>query len=165
VETTGIPVLSATHLDVCTPIAYKTNPPSGGNHWPKWAVYAEYSSPVPREMYTHNLEHGGVVLTYACKASCPDVKAALEDIFKNAVDTFCIANGPVKTRVVLTPDPDIPTPIAASAWGATYTATCLDTASLNDFVMKRLGHGPELLCADGYDPVATVQGCNDGGGG
>lgn len=163
VETTGIPVKSAMHLPVCTSIKYGTNPPSGGDHWPVWAEYTEYTTPVPREMYTHNLEHGGVVITYRCKDPCPDIKAALEGAFKGATDPFCVVNGPVSTRVVLTPDPDIPTPIAASAWGATYTATCIDIPSLGDFIAKRVGHGTEPLCGDGYNVDTTTAACEDGG--
>jgi hypothetical protein len=163
VVTTGIPVKAAAHLPVCTSIPYATNPPSGGDHWPAWASYAEYAAPVPREMYTHNLEHGGVVITYRATDASPEVKAALEGAFKNAVDPFCVINGPVATRAVLTPDPDIPTPIAASAWGATYTATCIDLPSLTAFIADRIGHGTEPLCGDGYNPVTTVMACKDGG--
>lgn len=163
VVTTGIPVASASHLPTCTPIKYSTNPPSGGNHWGIWATYTEYTAPVPREMYTHNLEHGGVVLSYRCQGPCPEIKAALEEAQKGATDPFCVTNGPPATRVVLTPDPDLPTPIAASAWGATYTATCIDKASLGAFIATRIGHGTEMLCADGVDPAPVVAGCPDGG--
>jgi hypothetical protein len=160
VETTGIPVPGATHLPVCTPITYKTNPPSGGDHWPAWAAYAAYTSPVPREMYTHNMEHGGVVITYRCTTACAEIKTALEGVFKTVGEAFC----PSAARIILTPDPDIPTSIAASAWGATYTATCIDTASLSAFVAKRLGHGTEMICGGGEDPAITVLVCKDGGG-
>jgi hypothetical protein len=56
---------------------------------------------------------------------------------------------------VLTPDPDLDTPIAASAWGATYTATCIDTASLAAFVSEAYGKGPETTCANGEDLEVT----------
>ncbi len=52
--TTNIPEPDFNHIDVCTPLTYSTNPPSGGNHWPIWVAYKKYTEPVPREMYVHN---------------------------------------------------------------------------------------------------------------
>jgi len=153
VKTTGIPVASAQHVETCTPVAYETNPPSGGDHWGTWAAFKKYDSPVPREIYVHDLEHGAVVLAYRCETSCPEVVAALEEVYDGAAgDPLCISAGAgPKARLVLTPDPDLETPIAASAWGATYTATCIDTASLAAFVAQVYGKGPESTCYDGVD--------------
>src|SRR4051812_30001264 len=67
VEVTGIPVASANHIADCAHVKYDTNPPSGGNHWPFWAAYKKYGATVPREMYVHDLEHGGVVLSFKCE--------------------------------------------------------------------------------------------------
>jgi hypothetical protein len=162
VETTDIAVASAKHQLTCTAIAYETNPPSGGDHWGPWALYGKYTTRVPREMYVHNLEHGGVVLTYRCKDACPEVVAALEAVFDDAADTFCATQSPPIARLVLTPDPDSPTPIAAAAWGATYTATCLDPPSLTDFVNRVIGHGTEKICGGGADPVSVFATCSSG---
>lgn len=158
VETTGIEVTQAIHLPLCTPIKYATNPPSGGDHWAIWASFAKYATPVPREMYVHDLEHGGVVLSYRCKDACPEVIAALESVFDDAIDPFCFTQTP-KARVVLTPDPDLPAPIAASAWGATYVATCIDTPSLLAFVNRSIDHGTERICAGSSDPADVEAAC------
>ena len=40
--------------------------------------------------------------------------------------------------------------LAAAAWGATYTASCVDEASLRAFAVAHLGRGPENTCADGF---------------
>jgi len=159
VEVSGIPVASGRHLDVCTAIDPATNPPSGGEHWPVWARYAEYTAPVPREMYIHNLEHGGVVITYRCKDPCPELVAALEGVFADATDPYCATMSPPTPRLVLTPDANIPTPIAASAWHATYTATCLDPASLKNFIQSNIGQGSEMVCGGGVDPAAIIASC------
>jgi hypothetical protein len=157
VKTTNIPLEVPLHLTTCTPIKYATNPPSGGDHWGQWAAFKKYALRVPREMYVHDLEHGAVVLSYKCATECPDVVAALEKIFDEAAgDTLCVTQGGgPKARLVLTPDPDLDTPIAASAWGATYTATCIDTASLTAFVSANYGKGPEQLCYPGEDIEMT----------
>jgi hypothetical protein len=162
VERTGIPEPDFNHLPICTPITYATNPPSGGNHWPIWAAYTEYTTPVPRELYVHDMEHGGVVLLYKCEGACPTVVAALSAAFEAVSDPTCA--DPPKARMVLTPDPLLDTPIAAGAWGATYTATCIDPPSLAAFITAHYRHGREDFCTDGVDVEGVTSSCAGGGG-
>ncbi|WP_437290717.1 DUF3105 domain-containing protein [Sorangium sp. So ce406] len=148
---TGIPVPSAQHLPTCTPVQYATNPPSGGDHWGSWAAYKRYEAEVPRELYVHNLEHGAIVLAYRCPASgCAEVTAMLEEVRTEAAsDPRCLTlSGGPEARLVMTPDGALDTPIAAAAWGATYTATCLDKASLSRFVADNYAKGPEDTCGE-----------------
>jgi hypothetical protein len=164
VEVTNIPVKSATHVPDCTSVAYGTNPPSGGDHWGEWAAFRKYTQPVQREMYVHDMEHGAVVLAFRCEGSCPEVETTLGQVFDEAsADPLCVSNGAgPKARLVLTPDPKLDTPIAAMAWGATYTATCIDKASLAAFVADRYGKGSETTCAAGIDVEltgGTLAGC------
>jgi hypothetical protein len=157
VKTTGIAVAPALHVPVCEDVAYETNPPSGGDHWGVWAAFKKYTMPVPREMYVHDLEHGAVVLSYRCTDACPEVVAALEEAFDGAAgDPLCLSAGAgPKARLVLTPDAELETPIAAAAWGATYTATCIDKTSLAAFIAEAYGRGPEATCFDGQDIEVT----------
>lgn len=167
VVTTGIPVSGAVHVPACTPVAYDTNPPSGGDHWPIWATYAKYDGVVvPREMYVHDLEHGAVVLLHRCEGaepSCAEVEAALGAAYDGATsDPLCTSGA--HARLILTRDPLISTPIAAAAWGATYTATCIDPPSLAAFVASRYAKGPENTCAAGKDVAAPgFDPCPDAG--
>jgi hypothetical protein len=160
--TAQIPEPNFQHQDDCTPLAYSTNPPSGGDHWPHWAAYKKYATVVPREMYVHDEEHGAVVLAYRCAAACPDVIAALSGVFDGMADPLCLQNPGPAARVVLTPDPLLDTPVAAATWGATYTATCIDVPSLRAFADAHYGNGREQTCADGVDVEATPL-CGDGG--
>jgi hypothetical protein len=166
-EVTSIPEPDFNHIAVCTALTYATNPPSGGNHWPVWAAFKKYTEVVPREMYVHDLEHGAVVFSYNCPSGCPDVVSALASVFDGMADPLCLSNpGGPAARVVLTPDPDLATPIAASAWGATYTATCIDLPSLRAFANANYGKGREVLCANGVDVEASPPcGPLDGGTG
>jgi hypothetical protein len=172
VITKGITVPGAAHVPVCTRVDYETNPPSGGNHWGVWAAFKAYASPVPRESYVHDMEHGAVVLLYRCdsSAACPEVVKELEDVRAGVTsDSLCVASpGGVNARIVLTPDPMLDTPVAAAAWGATYTATCLDKASLANFIADVYGKGPEATCASGKDyddPASGAPDCDAGAGG
>ncbi len=88
--------------------------------------------------------------------------SAVYDAFP--ADPLCAGLGPA-ARLVLTPDPDLATPIAAAAWGATYTATCIDQASLMQFALDQYGQGPEDFCTDGLDIEGQGSVCADAGDG
>jgi hypothetical protein len=170
VKTTAIPVGPAVHLEYCTEIAYATNPPSGGDHWGTWAAFKEYSSPIPREVYVHDMEHGAVVLAYRCATACPEVVEMLREVVAEATsDPLCVQQpGGYAARLIITPDPELDTPVAAAAWGATYTATCLDKVSLAKFVAEVYGLGTEDTCYPGVDlegPDPGVPACKGGNGG
>lgn len=160
----NIPVDSAMHLPTCTPVDYGTNPPSGGNHWGIWANFKEYQNALPREVYVHDLEHGAVVLAYNCTTACPDVLDALRSVTAQSdSDSRCLQfpGGPER-RIIITPDPKLNTPIAAAAWGATYTATCIDEPSLFAFIAEHYAKGPEDICNPGVDfddPSAPIPMC------
>lgn len=168
--TTDIPLEKATHVDPCTDLDYPTNPPSGGPHWGVWAAFTTYEVTLPREMYVHNMEHGGVILLHDCEGACPEVLAMLDDARTVASgDPKClqVPGGPTE-RVIITPDPELDVPVAAAAWGATYTATCLHPESLRDFVKKHYDNGPESTCAQGKlfgDPDGGAPMCDDAGAG
>jgi hypothetical protein len=165
VEDVDIPEPDFNHLTLCTEVDYATNPPSGGNHWPVWAAFKIYDVPVPRELYVHDLEHGAIVLTYNCPDGCPDVVTALTTVFNDMpADSECAGppSGP-SARMVLTPDPLLATPIGASAWGATYTATCIDLPSLKAFAKAHYNHGREDFCTDGVDVSSATSSCSDAG--
>lgn len=53
------------HVREGTPVNdYVTRPPTSGRHWPQAAAWGISSTPVPDERAVHNLEHGGVVISY-----------------------------------------------------------------------------------------------------
>ena len=161
---TGIPTGTSTHMALCTHIDYPTNPPSWGPHWPQWAAFKTYTTPVPRELYVHDLEHGAIVLAYRCKSDCPDVVAFLQAAMDAVpADPKCDGSE-ARARLVLTPDPELEHPVAAAAWGATYTATCLDKASLAAFIAAHYGRAPEDFCSQGTDAEGVSNACSADGG-
>jgi hypothetical protein len=155
VEIDSPPLQPAGHVPVGTDIQWDSNPPSSGPHFPVWAAYQAYTTPVPRGYYVHDEEHGGVVLLYTCAdaagPACPDVAAALQQV-SDAVpdDPLCTAAGQgVRVRTVITPDPLLDVPVAAAAWGWVYKAQCVDLPTLEAFVLAHYGQGPEVLCNNG----------------
>lgn len=142
----------AIHVEQGTPLTYVSNPPCGGNHYPIWAMFRSHPKPLPRGNWIHNLEHGGIVFTYRCpsRAACPEIAAQLEALAASLpVDPLCEA--PIRNRVVITPDPDLPegVTVAASAWGYTLVARCVDPTLFTAFYKEHVGRATENFCTDG----------------
>jgi hypothetical protein len=147
------PLLPATHATIPTDIQWDSNPPSSGTHYPIWASFQAYTTPVPRGYYVHDLEHGAIVLLYNCgDAGCPDIVLALQAVSDSIPDDPLCAGQGTRVRTVITPDPLLDVPVAAAAWGWTYTAECADLPTLKQFAADHYGHGPESFCSPG---VAT----------
>jgi hypothetical protein len=153
VEIDSPSLMTAQHVPIGTTIQWDSNPPSSGPHYPIWAAYQAYTTPVPRGYYVHDEEHGGVILLYTCAdpAGCPEVAAALQSV-SDAIpdDPLCAQAGEgVRVRTVITPDPLLDVPVAAAAWGWVYRARCVDLPTLKAFALQHYGQGPEVLCANG----------------
>ena len=168
------PLLESPHIALGTDVTYSSNPPSSGPHYPIWAAFQEFATPVDRRNYVHDLEHGAVVLLYNCAllpgsdaggdggdggdgggdaaapSSCAAVVQGLRDLM-NALpaDPICNVEAGVRRRVVLTPDPLLTVPVAAAAWGWTYRAQCLDPGTLDAFARAHYAHAPENECLNG----------------
>jgi len=130
------------HVLEPAPITYADSPPSSGDHRPAWGRWGEYDY-LPPQRWLHNLEHGGLAFLY-------DPCAPIEVI--NALRAYVRAlpeddSGPF--RWVLTPYPDLPTPVAAVAWEWTWQAECVDIESLDKFVTDHYRQAPEDFGADG----------------
>jgi hypothetical protein len=70
---------------------YNSAPGSSGPHVGLLANWGVHEEPLPEELFIHNLEDGGVVLTYDCPDGCDDLKSELtalvEDVGGNVVLT------------------------------------------------------------------------------
>ena len=146
------------HVPECLPIQYRSNPPSSGDHYGVWAAFKIYSNAIPEGYWVHDLEHGAIVLTHNCPDGCDaDVAAAAAMLDGLPADPACLASGNgVRGRNIMTPDPKLDVPFAASAWGYTLRAKCFDPDAFRSFAMRHRGQAPEELCADGTDFSAGV---------
>jgi hypothetical protein len=141
------------HLAICSPTSYASKPPSSGNHYPIWPLFRVYSKPVPWGFLVHGLEHGAVVIAYNCPNGCPDQVAAIQAL----VDATPSKPACSRPPIIVTPDPTLDVPVAASAWDYTLRAQCFDRERFAGFIAQRANHGREYSDADcGYvDREAT----------
>ncbi len=114
-------------------VAYNSRPPSSGPHLGGLANWGESDIQLPPEIFVHNLEDGGVVLTYSCGSSCPD----LVDGLRQSLEEFQGRN------LLMMPYQDIVDPdgvarrAAAVAWGRVFYFDELDEPTrdqLGEFV-------------------------------
>lgn len=132
--------------------------PVSGNHWGSWAAWSKvYPKAIKRGFLLHNLEHGGLVLSYKCAsdegANCAAARDKLVALSKGM--------GP---RVIITPDPTQPEMFAIRAWRYGYSSSCLDETSAKAFATAHAHHGREDIDASPpipFDPTTTDVPCQD----
>jgi hypothetical protein len=122
------------------PVIYPRIPPVGGAHRPVWQNCGRYDEPIENEYAVHSLEHGAVWITY--RPDLPaDALAQLRDLL----------NGQVYT--LLSPYPNLPAPVVASAWGAQLQMNSAADPRLPWFITQyRQGSQtpePGATCSDG----------------
>lgn len=144
-------LLPGVHVPEGTPITYNSNPPSSGTHYPIWANFQEFTTPVDLPYLVHDLEHGAIVLLYkpcADANACAPIVEGLRKV-SDAIPTDPVCASPIRVRTVISPDPNLDVPVAAAAWGWTYKADCLDLPTLTDFAKTHYRQGTEDLCVPG----------------
>jgi hypothetical protein len=134
------PYEGATHVPVGSTINYIANPPASGNHYPTPAAWGVYTTALARGSWVHNLEHGGIVLSYNCPGGCDaDVQQLIAIRDATPPDRFN------EQRLIVTPDPLMPHRFAAVAWLYRWQGEALDAAAINCFIGARYDRAPESL--------------------
>jgi Protein of unknown function (DUF3105) len=125
----------AMHVDQGSVVEWMHDPPHSGPHYPTWESWGEHDDVVPRGNWVHNLEHGGIVLSYRCNGDCDPEIAMLREV---------IAQRP-ELRIVLTEDPFLPDAERFAAlswtWVLRFDAPVLD--ELLCFADQHENHAPE----------------------
>ena len=133
-----------THVAEGSVVRYASNPPASGPHYPVWARYQEFASPLPRGYWVHNLEHGAVVFLYR-----PDTPAGTVDGLRAVYGGLPPDPTCGHSLSLMTPDPELPKPIAVVAADWVLTADGVDAASIQSLVTAHRNHAPERVCTPG----------------
>ncbi|MBC8069724.1 MAG: DUF3105 domain-containing protein, partial [Deltaproteobacteria bacterium] len=123
------------HVPQDTVVEWMSDPPNSGPHYPTWETWDEHDEVVPRGNWVHNLEHGGIVLSYRCNDDCDTELAVLREV---------VAERP-ELRILITADPFLPGAerFAALSWTWVHR---FDTPSLEEllcFADQHENHAPE----------------------
>ena len=124
---TSVPTLPSPHVPLGTPHPpYNSEPPTSGPHAPGIARWGVYTEPVSKEMQVHNLEDGGVVISYSCQ-DCPDLVKQLTTIAERY------------DRIILAPYTGLDRKIALTAWGSIDKFDEFDEARIVTFIKAHIG--------------------------
>jgi len=123
----------ASHIAIgATHDPYNSNPPTSGPHYAQPADWGVYTQPLPDEQVIHNLEHGGIWITY--KDLDQDTKSQLEDIARRYPGS-----------VILTPRPGNDSKIALASWGRLQKLASFDEKIILDFIRANKNKSPEPI--------------------
>jgi len=109
-------------------LEYTSDPPTSGPHQATPPVEGVVDAPVPRPVQVGILERGDVLLQHDPALPAAE-RAALEALAGEGV--------------VVAPNPDLPSPVVATAWLFKRTCDEVEVSALEDFVEERRGKGPE----------------------
>jgi len=129
----AFPIEGAAHVADGTKVEYRTNPPSSGAHYANPARWGVYSKPIADETLMHNLEHGGVWISYKSSLA-PDEIKKLEELAKT-----------YRSKVILTPREKNDFPIALASWGRIHKMNSFDGETIKNYILKYKNTGPEMV--------------------
>lgn len=121
-------------------LSYEQTPPAGGVHNSVWQNCGVYTAPVANENAVHSLEHGAIWITYQPDLPAEQV-ATLENLTRQS------------GYRLISPYPDLPSPVVASAWGYQIKLENADDPRLQQFITRYeqnpAGPEPGAVCSGG----------------
>lgn len=122
------------HVDAGTPIAYKTDPPTSGEHYGSSTAPGFYTEPQPEGEVVHGLEHGHVVMYYD-PAKTPE--AVVEQL-----KTYAASYRGSWDGVIVLPR-EQPEAVILTAWRQMLRLESWDQEQAERFIDAFRGRGPE----------------------
>ena len=126
------PIQGQDHIEVgATHAPYNSNPPTSGPHYVQPAAWGVYQTELPDEQLVHNLEHGGIWISY--KNIDDSTKAALEKIAHS------------QSKIIMTPRANDDAPIVLASWGRLQAFQTYDEKGILAFIEANKNQSPEPL--------------------
>lgn len=113
---------------------YKTNPPNSGPHYTQPAEWGYYDQPLEDEQVVHNLEHGGIWISY--KPSALN-NSQLEELKKLAKQ--------YSGRIVVSPRTQSDSNLAVVSWTRLEKRDSWDKGIIEQFLKNNLNNSPEKI--------------------
>ena len=108
---------------------YNSVPATSGWHYSQplapvsWGVHSSF---IPEEKRIHNLEHGGISITYNCPEGCEDIISELNGIVERARDE--------NMKILLSPYPGTERKITLTSWTFIQSFDNYDKGKIIDFI-------------------------------
>lgn len=108
---------------------YNSNPPTSGSHYVQSANWGVYQTELPDEQVIHNLEHGGIWISYT----------GIDDATKSALEKIAKSN----SKIIVTPRSKNDAPIVLASWGRLQKFQTLDEQAIRAFIEANRNKSPE----------------------
>jgi hypothetical protein len=129
------PDLGREHLVVGTPITYNSNPPTSGPHYPYPAGWGIYKNPPADEFLVHNLEHGGIIISYNPNR----IKG--QELQRLQAQARSLSK--INPRIIVVPRRNLDKAIALTAWNYLQKLDRYDPIAVKAFYNAHIARGPE----------------------
>lgn len=130
------------HVPINTPLTYNSEPPTSGYHYPCWAAWGIYEEAPADGFLVHNLEHGGVIISYN-----PELIKGQE---LQRLRSQALQLSYINARLILTPRSNLDAAIALTSWGYLQKLNRYNPAIIETFYNAHIARGPE--CEKGQCP-------------
>lgn len=122
--------------------AYNSSPASSGPHYNDQgapAPWGAYTQEVPQEVFIHNEEHGGVVITYNPDLLPASDVAKLQKLFTSPYSDSSFN----PNKGLVTPRKDDKHAIEIASWTYTLNLDKYDQSILEKYYLQHVGQAPE----------------------
>ncbi|MES2971765.1 MAG: DUF3105 domain-containing protein [Patescibacteria group bacterium] len=150
-------IQEATHIAQGQPHEpYNSEPASSGPHYAdqtaptSWGVYTQE---IPEEVFVHNEEHGGVIITYKPDLPADQLKQ-LQALFAPPYSNKDFQ--PIKAIVM--PRSKNTRAIQIASWGYTLHLDQYDEDTIRKFYLQRVGKSPEAGAGPNNTPINQAAG-------
>lgn len=116
------------------PYSYLSNPPASGPHDPEPADWGYYDQELPDTKAIHNLEHGGIWVTYQPNVLNDEEKDQLRDLAKR-----------YDQRLIVSPRAQNDSKLAVASWRRLEKRDIFDLGIINQFLTTNVNQSPEKL--------------------
>lgn len=131
-------ILGQEHISVgASHPEYNSNPPTSGWHYAQPANWGVYQEELPDEQLIHNLEHGGIWISY--KDVDQETKSNLETVSRKYPGS-----------VALTPRSANDAKIILASWGRLLKLESFDEMKVVDFIKANRNKSPEPLAMSNF---------------
>ncbi len=137
--------------------AYNSDPASSGPHYADssaptdWGIYTQE---VPDEVFIHNEEHGGVIVTYQPELLPSDQLKKLQDLFNAPYSNKAFS--PIK--FIITPRSKDKHAIELASWTYTLNLDAYDETTIIKFFNQHAGRAPEPTAGPFNTPINQAAG-------
>lgn len=127
------PVNGRQHISIgATHPLYGSNPPTSGPHYEEAAKWGIYQTELPDEQVLHNLEHGGIWISYTNIDA--DTKTKIENMARR-----------YPNKMIVTPRAKNDSKIALASWSRLQKLEAFDETIIVNFIKSNKNQSPEPL--------------------